>query len=425
MKSKWIKRTAICLAAALAFSGCGAKNVVSVEPEIAGEITTITFFGNKYEPENVRVIEEIISDFMVENPDIRVSYESLKGSDYYVALEKRLAAGKGDDVFMVNHDTLLTLEAGGRVAELTQLALTAGYTEQMLDQMTDGGKIFWLPTTVSAFGLYCNLDLLKAHGQQVPETLAEWKAVCDYFVAQGITPVVANNDISLKTLAIGAGFCEAYQDGTAPQAFARLNRGEEQLSAFLGAGFSLVKEFIDKGYVDAEKALNTKKTSSDLAEFVQGKAPFMLTGAWAAGRLKEMAPGSRFEVTPLPVLEEGALLVLNADTRLGLNAASPNQEAALKFIEYFIRPENIEKFADQQCSFSPLNEKSEPSLKELRPLLACYEDGPTVIGTDGRLELQIWELTAQATQKLLAGEPLQQVMQWMDQQAAAESGGAE
>ena len=141
--------------------------------------------------------------------------------------------------------------------------------------------------------------------------------------------------------------------------------------------------------------------------------------------MKEMAPGFRFEVTPLPVLEEGALLVLNADTRLGLNAASPNQEAALKFIEYFIRPENIEKFADQQCSFSPLNEKSEPSLKELRPLLACYEDGPTVIGTDGRLELQIWELTAQATQKLLAGEPLQQVMRWMDQQAAAESEGAE
>ena len=291
--------------------------------------------------------------------------------------------------------------------------------------MTDGGKIFWLPTTVSAFGLYCNLDLLKAHGQQVPETLAEWKAVCDYFVAQGITPVVANNDISLKTLAIGVGFCEAYQDGTAPQTFARLNKGEEQLSAFLGDGFSLVKEFIDKGYVDAEKTLNTKKTSGDLAEFVQGKAPFMLTGAWAAGRLKEMAPGFRFEVTALPVLEEGALLVLNADTRLGLNAASPNQEAALKFIEYFIRPENIEKFADQQCSFSPLNEKSEPSLKELRPLLACYEDGPTVIGTDGRLELQIWELTAEATQKLLAGEPLQQVMQWMDKQAAAESEGAE
>lgn len=36
------------------------------------EVTTITFFGYKYEPENVKVIEEIISSFMKRNPDIRV-----------------------------------------------------------------------------------------------------------------------------------------------------------------------------------------------------------------------------------------------------------------------------------------------------------------------------------------------------------------
>ena len=45
------------------------------------------FFGNKYEPENVIVIEQIISDFMRENPSVRVSYESLKGTDYFEALE--------------------------------------------------------------------------------------------------------------------------------------------------------------------------------------------------------------------------------------------------------------------------------------------------------------------------------------------------
>ena len=40
-------------------------------------------------------------------------------------------------------------------------------------------------------------------------------------------------------------------------------------------GFSLVKEFIDNGY-GCREALETRKTSDDLEEFVK-KSPFMLT----------------------------------------------------------------------------------------------------------------------------------------------------
>ena len=52
---------------------------------------------------------------MKENPGIRVSYESLKGNEYYEALGKRFDAGKGDDVFMVNHDVLLEMQSRGQL----------------------------------------------------------------------------------------------------------------------------------------------------------------------------------------------------------------------------------------------------------------------------------------------------------------------
>ena len=129
---------------ALVLSSCGNNGKVVNYRESAQEITTITFFGNKYEPENVEVIEQIISDFMQEHADIRVSYESLKGNDYYEALEKRMAAGKGDDVFMVNHDILLDLEEKGQVADLSGLSSIASYTRQMLGQMESGEKIYWV-----------------------------------------------------------------------------------------------------------------------------------------------------------------------------------------------------------------------------------------------------------------------------------------
>ena len=47
---------AVFLASALMLGGCGTGNKV-VNFEIPNEnVTTITFFGNKYEPENVTVI---------------------------------------------------------------------------------------------------------------------------------------------------------------------------------------------------------------------------------------------------------------------------------------------------------------------------------------------------------------------------------
>lgn len=398
-------------------AGCGNKNRVFNYEDSKDKITRITFFGNKYEAENVEVIEAILSGFMEENPDIQVTYESMKGNSYQDALNKRMAAGKGNDVFMVNHDTLLKLEEHSQVADLSKLSAMSQYTDQMSRQMDEDGKIYWVPTTVSVFGLYCNLDLLDKHHQEVPGTLKEWETVCDYFVEQGITPIVANNDISLKTLAIGRGFYSVYQENQEENVFRSLNTGEEKLSTYLTDGFSIVKDFIDKGYVDAGKALDTQKTSGDLEEFVEGTSPFMLTGAWAAGRVKKMKPDFAFEVVPLPILEDGSLLVINADTRLSVNADSENIEAAKKFVEYFIQRDNIREFVDQQSSFSPLKNGYPSSAEVIRPLISSYESGQTVIGTDGRLDLPIWNLTAQASVMLLSGESLSDTMKWIDQQA--------
>lgn len=412
----------LVLAGTLILGGCSERNIVENYEEQQTTVTTLTFFGNKYEPENVVVIESIISEFMDENPDIRVSYESLKGSAYYDALEKRMEAGKGDDVFMVNHDILLELEEKNQVADLSGLASIPEYTELMLSQMAEGEHIHWVPTVVTAFGLYCNLDLLKEYKQEIPENLEDWKKTCSVFKEKGITPVIANNDISLKTLAIGQGFYSVYQDDRQSEVFGNLNSGTEKLSQYLTSGFSIAEEFIQKGFIDAEKALDTKKTEDDLTEFAKGESPFMLTGAWAAGRVEGMDPGFEFAIAPLPILDDGNMLVINPDVRLSINAQSENMDAAVKFVEFFTKEENIRKFADQQSSFSPLKGGSPSTVKAIQPLISCYEENRTVIGTDGQLNLPIWNLTADVSKQLLAGEALENAMEWMDREAAAERG---
>ena len=59
----------------------------------------------------------------------------------------------------------------------------------------------------------------------------------------------------------------------------------------------------------------------------------------------------------------------------------------------------------------------DPSLvKEIQPLLPCYEEGRIVFGSDGLLELPIWKLTAEVSKKLLSGQSLETALTWMDRQ---------
>lgn len=277
------KRLLILLVAGwIALAGCSGKNEV-VDFELPEEAEhTLSFFGNKHEAANVKVIEDILNGYMEEKSEVMITYESLKGKEYYQALRDRAETGRLDDIFMVDHDTVLELSGNGYLADLSSVVEKSSFSQNMLSQMqSEDGNIYWVPTTVSAFGLYCNLDLLKKHGQSVPTNLGEWEAVCDYFISQNITPVIANNDISLKTLAIAKGFYPLYARRGQQEAFDRLNSGQDALSAYLEEGFSLAKTFCDRGYIDAARALTTEKTSDDLEQFAAGEAPFMLTGVWA------------------------------------------------------------------------------------------------------------------------------------------------
>ena len=259
------------------------------------------------------------------------------------------------------------------------------------------GAVRYVPTSISAFGLYCNTDLLKAHGQKVPENLAELEEVCDYFAGQGITPIVANNDISLKTIVLAKGLLPTYRGEDTAGEIARFNSGEADLAQALLPGFALVERMLERGWVDGEEALGTAKTKDDLAIFARGEQPFMLTGAWAVSRLRELEPGFRFEVRPYPILEEGSVLVVNVDTRVAVNADSPH-------VEDLTRKDVMWKFVNSQSSFSPLEENrlaDEQAVQSIGPYLT---NGYSVLGSDDNFEFPIWDMTHQCILGMLEGE---------------------
>ncbi|RDB61946.1 cellulose synthase [Gordonibacter sp. 28C] len=389
--------------ASLALPGCStSKNIVVEKGEETPVDTKLTFFGCKYESINVAAIEEILREYMDGHPNVYVSYEGIKSRPYYEALEKRLASGNGDDVFMVDHDTELLFEERGYLADLSDLRTVPTFSALALGQMRSESRILYVPTSISAFGLYCNTDLLAAHGVAAPRTIGEFESACETFLSAGIVPLVANNDISLKTLAIARGMAEVYAADDANKRIEALSDDPEALSAQLRPGLDLVERFVKKGYVDAALALETEKTANDLEQFATGQYPFMLTGAWASVRVRDMAPDLAYEVHPYPVLDGDPVLVVNVDTRVSVNANGAHVDAAKDFATFFTEPSAIARFANSQCSFSPLEGNAAPDDEALGPLAGAFASG-VVIGSDDNIHLPVWGAARKSVVSLLEG----------------------
>lgn len=395
-------------------AGCAGDNQV-VNQDTEEEERFLRVFSMRLEPGSLETVEAFLSAFMEDHKGTVVSYDSVRASGYYEALTRREQGGLLDDVFMVDHDTGLAFAARGSLADLSRLAEEIPFSPALRGQLqAPDGKVYWLPAAVSAFGLYCNLDLLEAHHQKVPANLGEWEAVCRYFVQEGITPILANNDSSLKTLALAKGFAAVYAQGQEETLLEKINRGEEPLSRSLRPGFALAQDFCAQGFVDRAAALVTQDGSDDLEAFARGENPFLLGGAWGAGQIKELAPSMRFQVVPYPVLEDGAVLVINPDLRLSVSARSGEQALARSLLAEFFRKENLKPLAEARASFCPLAEEHTPAMEELRGIVEAYRDGPAVIGSDSRLTFPVWDRLEDVSRGLLAGESLPALMRELD-----------
>lgn len=379
------------------------------------ESLQLSFYGYKADNANLTAIEAILQRYMEQHPDHVITYEGVKGAAYWEALERRIQANALDDVFMVDHDRAAELVKQGMLEDLSGLSGIEQYQDSMKEQFINpDGSAYFIPTCISAYGLFINYDLLEAHGQKVPENWSDFENVCNYFVQEGITPIVANNYASLRSLIVTKALYPIYQQDAAA-AIERFNLHPEELTEALRPGIEMVKEMIDREWIDCAEALATNQTSEDLEIFLAGDRPFMVTGCWATVRVKNKNPEFSYGVHPFPILEDGGVLEIDANTCIGVNAYSEHLEEAIELVEYIIQPENIQLYCDSQSSYSPLQAGSSPADETILPATACFEDGRIVIGSDNRLDLPLDTSLTEVTLQMLNGMPEDEAIRLLNQ----------
>ena len=306
-----------------AFSLAGALVVLAASTSIthAFEDGAIVIWQDDRAPDLITQIgEQFEADF-----GIRVIVENVDPlTDRY---QQAAATGDGPDIVMWAHDRLGEWAAGGLIAPVSPSAsVVDANLESAWEAVTFDNRVWGYPVAVEAIGLVYNRDLVDTP----PENFEDIAAM-DF--PEGTTPIMwAYNDtyFTFPMLAANGGYAFEMVDGSYDGSQTGVNtdgaiQGGEVLAELIESG--TMPRGVDYGVMEGA--------------FANGEVAMIINGPWSWSAYEDA--GLDIGVAPLPAVAGSASRPFLGVQALALNAASPNQDLAVEFIEnYLLTDENIQ-----------------------------------------------------------------------------------
>lgn len=335
------------MAAAL-FVGCGAENNDMQDGKVKLEL-----FSTK--TENKNIMESLIADFEVANPDIKVEINA--PADAGTVLKARLAKNDMPDLVAVGADaTYGSLVDGDMLTDLTGDNAISNIQDSYLDMLhgiakDDKGKIYGVPYATNADGVLYNKDMFKELGLEVPKTWDELMSVCEKVKGAGKLPFY----LTLKDSWTGLCFWNVIASDLQPESF--LNDKKAGKVKFEDTH----KEAVDKmeaiGKLGQDDILGVGYDDGNAA-FAQGKSAMYLQGNWAISEIKKSNPNMNVGMFPLPVSNDISKnkVISGIDVLFAVSKNTKHSEEAKKFIEFMTNKDNAQKYVNDQFVFSAVKD---------------------------------------------------------------------
>ncbi len=357
----------------------------------ADEAVSLTM--GSWRVDDVAQINAIIAEFNKVYPNISITFDPTNPPDYNATLRTQLEGGTGPDLYYLrSFATSRQLFEEGFIEPLADLpGLKESFSEASLGPWSAAdGTPYGVPFIAVSHGVYYNKNIFQELGIEIPTTWQELLAAAQTIKDAGYTPF-ANASGDAWTIAeivfmnLAPTFIGGYEGRQAYLNGERCFNDEAMVNAFQAVAD--LGPFVP----DGQEAL-TYYDSQQL--FLMGQAAMWLGGSWDIPVFESEAPEFEWGVfgIPAPEGQEQRYVTFHLDAGMGVNAASPNKEAAKTFLEWMTTPEFAKLLANQLPGFFPIsNNPPAPDNVHAAEFLALNEGA----GLDIRLA---WE-------KLLDGQP--------------------
>ena len=340
---KWYKKMSLAAITGLSLLGLSA---CSSQGESTDGKVTIEYFNQK--GEMVDTLREIAKDFEKENPNVHVKVVNVPNAGE--VLKTRVLAGDIPDVVNIFPQSIEFQEwaKAGYFEDLSNKDCLKRVKNHYANKYAIDGKIYNIPYTANAYGIYYNKDKFKELGLKVPETWDEFEKLVDTIIAKGETPfAIAGADtwtlngyhqLALATSTGGGKEANDYLRFSKPNAI-------KSSDSVLKDDFRLLDLFRKKG------AMQTNWQGAGYTDvvgaFARGDALMTPNGSWAITAINAQDPKFNVGTFPFPGKQKGQSLTIGAgDLAWSISSSSKHKKEANAFVEYMSRPEVMQKYYD-------------------------------------------------------------------------------
>jgi raffinose/stachyose/melibiose transport system substrate-binding protein len=316
--------------------------------------TTLSFWS--WRTEDVAAYEKFIAAFHAENPDIDVTFTPYLNTEYNTILSTALQGGGGPDIVHLRaYGGMEPLAQAGLLVRLDgKVAALEGFDPGILLGATnraDGG-VYGVPFALQTVQVLYNVDMFERLGLEEPATWDEFLAVGDALKASGVNALAngTKDGWTNETLfgAVGPTFYGGtpfFQEITAGETDFTDPRFAAALERMVALRPYLADNYTGVGYTDMQTL------------FAFEQAGMFAAGSYELGNMAQLNPDLRIGSFAVPADDAATPSAISfyVDGSYGINANSPHQEAALRFIEFLASQEFGQMFTDelQQISAVP------------------------------------------------------------------------
>ncbi len=406
----------------ISLTACGggdSKNLVSHYTE---ETETVNLFSpmEKTDPdaENVaRTASDQTVTMAEEALNVTVVYRTYTAEDYQdktydeVCLDR--ARNNMDDLYLLNPDTILALGAEGKLMDLSGLDSAKNLREIIRTANTVDGKLVAIPQEVVAYGLFVNKDLFDRYHLDLPETPEDFLECCRVFQENGIETPVGANRWWLETFVFAQAYAELYNGGNTEAEIAALNSGAARYSDYMRPGFAFLQTLMDRGYIDAEKALVSEAIEGEGEDFLAGKTPIVMA-YWGAANTDTAYGKTDFTMEVIGFPSSLGQMPVMPMTGWAVGAEAEHAGDAMAVLDIITSDEALSLYSKINRVISPSKNVSVECVPALKPLNERIEEGVYVLGSNASMNVEQWGNTCRIVRELLGGATVDECMAAFD-----------
>lgn len=297
----------------------------------------------------------ILPAFEKLHPDIKVTFAPSAPAEYNALVQTKLKGGTAGDLIACRpFDNSLELYKAKYLTSLNDLPGLNNFSKVAKTAWsTDDGKTtFCVPTASVIHGFLYNKAAFKELNLTEPKTEAQFLAAMDKVKASGkYAPLVMGTKDQWESATMGyQNIGPTFWDGEKGRKGLISGTAQYNTGGFLAAFQALAKwkPYLIKGY----QALAYPDAQN---YFAQGQGAVYPAGSWDIATFRGMNPKLELGAfPPYQVAGKPCTIDDHPDIGFGLNAASPNKEAARVFLAWLATDQFAQLYANALPGFFPL-----------------------------------------------------------------------